>query len=105
MRRTRRTRMEFDSTHAPPRPLFLQPLEERLAELGDLGLDHRAAIGIAAADAREVFLVLGLGDVERGGRRDLGHDRVAPELARLEARDDLARGLLLLRRVAEDRGA
>ena len=45
-----------------------------------------------------------LGPVERAERRDLRDDRVAPDFRPVHFRDDLLRGLLLLRRVIKDRG-
>jgi hypothetical protein len=41
--------------------LALEPFDKVLPELGDLGLDHHAAIGIPPANAREVLLVVFLG--------------------------------------------
>ena len=62
---------------------LLQPVDEVLAELGDLGRDDQRAVGLAAV-AREVLLVVGLGRPEPRGGRDLGDDRVREEPARVE---------------------
>ena len=46
-----------------------------------------------------------LGAVERTGRLDLGDDRMPPDFGLVHFRDDLPRGLLLLRGMIEDRGS
>src|SRR5689334_125280 len=83
--------------------LLLQAVHVLLAELRDLGLDHEAAVRIAAAHALEVVLVVGLGHVERALGDDLGHDGPREGLVALESRHHFPGDALLLGGAEEDR--
>lgn len=56
---------------------LLQLFQELLAELRDFRRHHELAVRLVRV-ALEVLLVIILGDVEGGRRRNLRHDRIAP---------------------------
>ena len=74
------------------------------AQLGHLGRDRRLAIRLLRVRA-VVALVMLFGREEPVEGRDLGHDRVRPDLRGVELGDERGRGRFLLGRVREDRGA
>jgi hypothetical protein len=75
-----------------------------LAKLGDFGCDYMLAISLLGI-AREIFLMVGLCDIERRRRHDFSHYRVAIQGGACDFVDHALSDGLLLRRVVENRGA
>ncbi len=77
-------------------PLCLdEPLPEELARLGHLGRDYSHAIRLMRI-VGEIILMHGFSFVERGYRRNLGHDGIRPHLLGLQLCDVRARNRILL---------
>src|ERR1044072_3133547 len=86
------------------RPSSLEPVEEELAELRDLGRDDGAAVGLRGVPL-EVVLMVVLGRVELVEWHDLCDDGRVPHARGRHLCDDLLGRLALLGAMVEDRRA
>src|SRR6266496_6743942 len=75
-----------------------------LAELCHLRRDDSATVGLRSV-VLEVLLVVVLGHIKGRRGRKLGYDWIIPDLGRVQRRDGLLGGGLLLGRAVKDRRA